>query len=410
MRNRLRALGVTLQNPACRTVFSSQLISGLGDWAGRLALAVVIFDRSDSAVWAAAVTVVSLLPWLGPGQFLATLADRFGRIRVMLVADLSRAVLFAAMALVTSVPVLLVFAFLAGLCVPPFEGARSSAIVELTDEATYPSAIAVHAMVNQAEILLGYALGGVVIAVAGARPALAINAATFVVSALIVFRLAGSAASQINTDADQGWAGVRAGLRPWRRDLICRRALLLYIGTSMCSVLPEALVVPFADEVDVPAGAVGVVAALIGIGSFAGALFAPSTGTPEQLLRATAERGLVAAFVAGAVIASSSALVAVAIAYVITGMVDAIAVPTNQVVGQRLPTTGRAAALTVAMGAQNVAHVVTIAIAGTVTDLTSARGTLAGAMGAAGVVCIWAAISPIRVRSPWPPPTGQRVA
>ena len=410
MRHRFRALAVTLDNPACRSLFSSQLISGLGDWAGRLALAVVIFDRSDSAVLAAAVTVVSLVPWLGPGQFLATLADRYGRIRVMLTADVARAALFLAMALITNVPVLLALAFLAGLCIPPFEGARSSAIVELTDDETYPSAIAVHAMVNQAEILLGYALGGVVIAIAGAQPALAINAATFMISALIVVRLAGSAASEINADADHGWAGVRAGMRPWRRDVICRRALLLYIGTSMCSVLPEALVVPFADEVDVPAGAIGVVAALIGIGSFVGALFAPSTGSPEQLLRSTAWRGLVASLAAGAVFASSSLLVTVAVAYALTGLVDAIAVPTNQVVGQRLPTTGRAAALTVAMGAQNVAHVVVIAGAGALAQATSARGTLAAAMGVSGLVCIWAAITPIRSRDPWPPPSGPRLA
>lgn len=395
MNRRLHALATTLRVPACRNVFASQLISGLGDWAGRLALAVLVFERSDSAAWAAAVTAVSLLPWLGPGQFLATLADRYGRVRVMIVADLSRAALFAGMALITAVPVLLVFAFLAGLCVPPFEGAKSSAIVELTDDETYPSAIAVHAIVNQAEILIGYALGGVVIALVGARPALAINAATFVVSALIIIRLAGSAASTTNADAEDGWAGVAAGLTPWRRDQICRRALLLYIGTSMFSVLPEALVVPFTDEAGVPTGFVGAVAALIGLGSFVGTVLAPSEGSPEQLLRATAVRGIAVALVSGALFASTSALAAVVTAYAITGMVDAIAVPTNQVVGQRLPHAGRAAALTVAMGAQNVAHVVTIAVAGGVADLTSTRHTLAGAMGLAALVCVWAAVRPI---------------
>lgn len=400
MHDRLRAISTTLRIPACRKVFSSQLISGLGDWAGRLALAVVVFERSDSAAWAAAVTAVSLLPWLGPGQFLATLADRYGRVRVMVTADLSRAVLFGAMALVTSVPLLLVLAFLAGLCVPPFEGAKSSAIVELTDDETYPSAIAVHAMVNQVEILLGYALGGIVIALVGSRPALAINAATFVLSALIIIRLAGSAASKINSEADHGWAGVAAGTRPWREDAICQRALLLYIGTSMFSVLPEALVVPFADEVDIPAGAVGVIAALIGLGSFVGALFAPSSGSPEQLLRSTAVRGLAVAVISGLLFASSSALLAVGVAFVVTGMVDAIAVPTNQVVGQRLPATGRAAALTVAMGAQNVAHVISITAAGAVADATDTRRTLAIAMGAAAIVCIWAALRPIRGAEP----------
>ena len=41
----------------------------------------------------AAVTVAALLPWLGAGQMLATLADRFGRVRVMVAADVDDTVL-----------------------------------------------------------------------------------------------------------------------------------------------------------------------------------------------------------------------------------------------------------------------------------------------------------------------------
>ena len=70
------------------------MISLLGDWAGRLALTVLVLDRTGSPAWAAAVTAVSLAGFVGIGQVLATLADRFGRVSVMLVADVARAVLF----------------------------------------------------------------------------------------------------------------------------------------------------------------------------------------------------------------------------------------------------------------------------------------------------------------------------
>ena len=56
------------------------MISLLGDWAGRLALTVLVLERTGSPAWAAAVTAVSLAGFVGIGQVLATLADRHGRV------------------------------------------------------------------------------------------------------------------------------------------------------------------------------------------------------------------------------------------------------------------------------------------------------------------------------------------
>lgn len=394
-RRRLAELSITLRNPWCRLIFSSQLISGLGDWGGRLALAVVVYDRSSSAALAAASTAISLLPWLGPGQLLSTLSDRYGNVRVMIAADLARAAAFVAMSLVAGVVPLLVLAFVAGLGVPPFEGSKASALVEVTETRSYGAAVAVHSMVNQTEILVGYALGGLLITLVGAEATLALNALTFLVSAAILTRLLRSPAATARSLAKRGWAGVRAGAEPWRRDPVCRRALLLFIGTSMLSVLPEALVVPFADEIGLGDAYVGVLAALIAVGSFVGAVVAPTNGSPEAILRATALRGAAAALLAGAVFVLSSSVLASAIAYAITGLVDAVAVPTNIVVGRRLPVAGRATAMTVAMGSQNIVHVVSITVAGGFADATTTRATLIVALLLVVPICLWSALAPI---------------
>src|SRR5438445_445437 len=71
----------------CRIVVSSQLLSELGDWAARVALAVLVLDRTGSKVLTAAVTAVALLPWVGLGQALASLGDRFPRRTIMVAAD-----------------------------------------------------------------------------------------------------------------------------------------------------------------------------------------------------------------------------------------------------------------------------------------------------------------------------------
>ncbi len=397
---RLTALATPLHQREVKVLFSAQLISGLGDWAGRLALAVLVFDRSQSAWWAAAITVVSLLPWLGPGQVLATFADRFGRVRVMIVADLVRAALFALMLVRQPVWTLLLLAFLAGLCVPPFVGARAAARVEVVDPDRYGASLALSGVLSQVEILAGYAVGGFLIAALGATTALAINAATFVASALLLTALSSTAAASANHRTPVGWAGVKAGTNVWREDPICRRALLLFVGVSMFMILPEALVVPLAADLDLADRYVGVFAALIAIGSIAGMVTIPTATDHLHLLRSTALRGAGLSAVSVALFVTGTVPLVAGLAFVVSGAVDAIGVPTNQVVGERLPAAGRSAAMAVAGGAQYGAQVVTIAIAGVIATITSARVPLTAGMVFATGVCLWAALRPVRDGAP----------
>ena len=90
-RRRTTALLAPLRLPAFRRLWAADMISLLGDWAGRLALTVLVLERTGSPAWAAAVTAVSLAGFVGVGQVLSTFADRYGRISVMLVADVARA-------------------------------------------------------------------------------------------------------------------------------------------------------------------------------------------------------------------------------------------------------------------------------------------------------------------------------
>ena len=180
----------------CAALFGSQLVSGLGDWAGRLALAVVVFDRSGSTLWTAAVTVVALLPWLGPGQMLATLADRLGRVRIMVAADLVRAVLFAVMAAPLPTWALLVAAFLAGSCVPPFVAARGAAVVDVVRaRAVRGSARAVRRHLTGRGRRRLRARWRRDRSCSAPGPTLVVNAVTFLGSALLVWSIRKSAAS-----------------------------------------------------------------------------------------------------------------------------------------------------------------------------------------------------------------------
>ncbi len=395
VRGRLKNLVAPMRQAEIRTLLSSQLVSGLGDWAGRIALSVLVFEQSESALWTVMVTVVSLLPWLGIGQVLATYADRFGRIGVMITADLARAVLFLAMLVPQPTWLLLVLAFLAGVAVPPFMGSRSSALVEVAAPELYASALSLGGVLAQFAILGGYAGGGLLVALVGAEASLAANAVTFVVSAIMLSRLRSTKAGERHAGVAVGWAGVTAGLGVWRSDPVCLRALALFVGVATFMILPEVLVVPLTGELEVADEFVGVFAALVALGAIIGTVFAPTGTDHVALLRAAALRAALLAAMTAGLFAVGAVPVVAAAAFVVSGAVDAVAVPTNQIVGQRLPAAGRAAAMSVAIGALYVGQVVAITAAGVLAVVASARVPLvAGSLLATGV-CIWVALRPL---------------
>src|SRR3954468_17861089 len=119
---RLTTLCAELRNDAYRKLWLAQVASEIGDWAARLALTTLIYERTGSATWAALMAVSSLLPMLGAGQLLASFADRVDRRLILVAADLVRAALFVVLATVTlPTAALLVLAVAAGLATVPFE-------------------------------------------------------------------------------------------------------------------------------------------------------------------------------------------------------------------------------------------------------------------------------------------------
>ena len=118
-----------------RRLWLADMVSLLGDWAGRLALAVLVLERTGSPAWAAAVTAVSLAGFVGhrPG---ARHLRRPLRPRRRDARRRRRAGRRSSLAMLLPIPVggLLVLAFLAGLATPPFEAARSAALPDLVPE------------------------------------------------------------------------------------------------------------------------------------------------------------------------------------------------------------------------------------------------------------------------------------
>jgi len=170
-----------------RVLWSSVLLSTAGDRLALVALTLLVYDRTKSPLLAAAVYAVGYLPWVIGGLFLAELADRRPRRSVMVFCDVARAVLIAVM-VVPGMPIgaLVALLFAATMFAPVFESAKASITPDILQGERYVLGTAVLQTTLLVGEVVGAVGGGVAVAFLGVRPSLAIDAVTFVVSALII--------------------------------------------------------------------------------------------------------------------------------------------------------------------------------------------------------------------------------
>ncbi|HSO05206.1 MAG TPA: hypothetical protein VLQ92_12040, partial [Candidatus Limnocylindrales bacterium] len=71
--------GGVWRNSAFRRIWFGQVVSEVGDWAARLAMSILVFSATGSALQSALVFSVSLLPALGPGQWLTVRTGKLPR-------------------------------------------------------------------------------------------------------------------------------------------------------------------------------------------------------------------------------------------------------------------------------------------------------------------------------------------
>ncbi len=235
----------------------------LGDQLARVALSVLVYDRTGSGLVTAAVYALTFLPALAGSVLLGPLADRLPRRGLLVGGDLIRAALLAAMALpalsVAALSSLLVAAVLVGT---PWKAAESALVVDILTVEDYPTGLGLRTVTGQAAQVVGFAVGGIAIAAIGARGALALDAATFLISSVVIrlgVRNRPPAAHPDNETAPspQRWLhGAATVLADRRLRLLLGLAWLLGL-----LVIPEGLAAPYAQHLGGGARTVGLLLA-----------------------------------------------------------------------------------------------------------------------------------------------------
>ena len=275
-----RAFREVARNRELRKLQLAFVGSITGEWGYLVALVVYANDQGG----AKAVSLVLVLRWFAAAltaSWLAYFADRYRRERVMLAADVSRAVAMSLMALAAYadwapavIYGLATFVAVASKTFRPAQAALLPSLARTPEELT--AANVSSTAIESVGSFLGPALGGLLLAATGVGAVFAATAATLVWSAFLVARIRGVAAPTRVPDEHEG--AVRealAGFRALGTQKDARVIVFLYsCQTLVAGALRVLIVVTALDLLDIGNAGLGFLNSAIGVGGLVGVALA----------------------------------------------------------------------------------------------------------------------------------------
>jgi CRP-like cAMP-binding protein len=176
-----------------RILFSGLLISATGSWAYNAALLAFVYSRTHSLGWVGAAGFVRFLPSLLLSPYSGVVVDRTDRFRLLFFTNTLCLVWQCALATVvlTHGPVVLALGFAAlSATTAVFEmPAVGATVPTLVPESQLVSANALQSTIDNLVVVLGPAIGAVLLLVGSQALVIFINAGSFGVAAFLVTRI-----------------------------------------------------------------------------------------------------------------------------------------------------------------------------------------------------------------------------
>ncbi len=384
-------------NPALRRFFVAFFGSQVGTGAAYVALLLVAYQRLHSG-WAISLVLLGeFVPGIVLAPLFGSFADRISRRRLVVCADLMRAVCFVAIAIVPSFAATVVFALLAGVGTALFRPAINAALPGLVPPERRSELTAIfYASINTG-LMLGPALAAGLLLVTTAPAVLVLNAVSFVASAALLagvdlgpWRTAGAAESADSSEPEPGSVSVWAQTREGARAAVAMPGVPVLMTVGALVVLTGAMfnvLAPLFATGPLHAGGSGysVLMALYGLGMVAGSWSNARAGSDIGGLRRRWLVGIGVSGVAMAVAALAPNLPLALVAFLFIGLGENLLVGPEMRLMQEMVVErmlGRVFGLKDVL--ENIAFVGAFVGAGALLSVAGVRAVFAGA----GVVTV----------------------
>ncbi|WP_349428057.1 MFS transporter [Microbacterium sp. LWS13-1.2] len=178
--------------PAFRRLWAAGLISDTGDWLLFIALPLVVFQLTGSALGTSIAFLVELVPAVVVAPLAARLIGRFDRRWIMVAVNIGQALALLPLLWVNEVadlPLAYAVIFVHASLSTLFEPAKNTLLPDLVDTEQLVSANALIGLNQNLGRLIGGPLGGVLLAVGDLGLIVAADAITYIVSAVLIATL-----------------------------------------------------------------------------------------------------------------------------------------------------------------------------------------------------------------------------
>jgi len=269
---------LSLRTRNFRLYFLGQVVSGTGTWLQLVAQSWLVLSLTHSALAVGVTLAIQFTPMLLFGAWAGVLVDRLDKRRVLIATAATAgglAVLLGTVAALGIVQVWMVYvlAFGLGIVTALDNPARRAFVPEMVPKADVPNAVGLNSTVFTASRVIGPAIAGVVIASFGVAWCFLLNGVSFIA---VIWALFAMRPTELRTPTvvPRAPRQLRDGLRYAWGNRPVRLALLITSIVGLFAFNYQVVMPSLArDEFGGNAATFGIMMAMLGLGSLAGALW-----------------------------------------------------------------------------------------------------------------------------------------
>ncbi len=261
----------------------------VGYWVHRISVLWLTWEMTHSGTWLGLMSVADLAPTVIVTPFAGAIADRVDRRKMAILTQalaMIQAIILAFLVMTDRIDIwsLWLFTLLLGIVYAFFTAARLSMVPNLLPKENVASAIAFDSAVFNIARFLGPLIAGLIIARWGVGPAFMLNASTFVIYLVALYRLRLLRSEVSDRGTRSLLSDTREGLRYAMDHPGIRRILLLLIAMAVTVKAVLDLLPGFADAVfHRGPGGLAELTAAAGLGAFCGAIYLAQRGSTRGL-------------------------------------------------------------------------------------------------------------------------------
>src|SRR4026209_2636038 len=237
------------RNRSFSLLWTGQLISTMGSALTSLAASIYIYRLTGSALSVGLMLMATAAPSLLVGLFAGVFVDRYDRKKIMITADIIRAILILLVPVLVPLNIiwLYVIVMLTSAIGQFFDPAHESVLPEVASDEELAAANSLIAISSFGSTAVGFAAAGLIASAANINWAFYADAITFIFSAVCVYLISvKSMQAEEETSAAVVIKNLRAGVHQLFSTPVLRSLFSVQVVVLISFGLSNTLLLPFA--------------------------------------------------------------------------------------------------------------------------------------------------------------------